>query len=91
MEIFHFDLVLKSWRGLVNTSHNRHTYMLKNIRIHQSFTVNGSRRLTEGLQYTNTFLPEICSYIDSVGVDFDEDDDNSSHPPHKHKPRPCTA
>ena len=29
----------------------------------------------------NTFFPEICSYIDSVGVDFDEDDDNSIDPP----------
>ena len=66
-----------------------HTYMLKNICIHQSFTVNGSRRLTEGLQYMNKFFPEICSYIDSVGVDFDEDDNNSikkkcSHPFHMH-------
>ena len=47
METFHFDLVLKSRRGLVNASRNRHTYMLKNICIHQSFPVHGSRLLTE--------------------------------------------
>ena len=70
----------------MNTSRNRHAYTLNNnICIHQSFT--GSRRLTEGLQYMNTFFPEIFSYIDSIGVDFDDDDD----PSHKKKPQPCTA
>ena len=47
----------------MDASRNRHTYTLKNICIHQSFTVNGSRRLTEGLQYTNTFFRKFANIL----------------------------
>ena len=66
METFHFDLVLKSWRVSLNVPHNTHVLKRTSVLIHQSSTVSGSSCLTQGLQYT---------YIDSAGVDFDEDDD----------------
>ena len=88
---FHFDLVLKSRRGLVNASCNRHTYMLKQHLYSLVIHCKWPSMLNRGTTVYEYIFSEICSYIDSVGVDFDEDDDNSIDLPHKHKPQPCMA
>ena len=52
METFHFDLILKMI-----------TEGFSECITQQTFTVNGSRRLTEGLQYMNTFFQKFAHIL----------------------------